>query len=88
MADQPGRAQLGVALDQYQTDARPLGQGAKERGLAGARRPFEQDAAPGGQGGGHHLDVAPATDEDVAGRRHHPDRRERSDEGAAVSRKR
>ncbi len=85
MADEPGGAQLGVALDQYQTDARPLGQGAEERGLAGPGRPFEQHAASGGQGGGHDLDVAAATDEDLTGRRHHPCRRERSDRRRAQS---
>ena len=38
MTDQPGRSQLGVALDELEAEAELVGDGAQQRALAGARR--------------------------------------------------
>ena len=61
-SEQPGRCELGVALDEHELGPDHRSHAAQERRLAGARRPFEQHVAPGGEGGKHQLGLASATD--------------------------
>ena len=63
VADEAGRGELGVALDELEADAELVGDGAQQRRLAGARRALEQDVAVGGQRGDDELDLAAAADD-------------------------
>lgn len=60
LARQPGRCQLGVALDGDQGNVQRRGQGSQQRGLAGAGRTLQQEMAPRADRGHHQLDLAPA----------------------------
>ena len=66
VADEAGRRQLGVALDELEADAELGGDGAQQRRLAGARRALDEDVAPGVEGGEHELELASPPDEPVA----------------------
>jgi hypothetical protein len=63
VADQLGGGQVGVALDEQQRDAPFGGDRPQQRGLAGARRPLQQDVAAGGDGGQQQIQLAAAADE-------------------------
>ena len=45
VADEAGRRQLGVALDELEADAELVGDGAQQRRLAGARRALDERRA-------------------------------------------
>ena len=63
MADQTGRSQFGVALHEDETDTEALGDGAKQRALAGTGRTFEQHVAVGVEGGDDQFDFTTPTDD-------------------------
>ena len=63
VADEAGRGQLGVALDELEADAELVGDGPQQRRLAGAGRALDEDVAPGVEGGQHELELALAPDE-------------------------
>ena len=58
VADEAGRRQLGVALDEGEADAELVGDGPEQRRLPGAGRPLEQDVAAGGEGRDDDLQLA------------------------------
>ena len=58
MADQSGRGQIGVALDEHQWDAPLRRDRFEHRGFAGARRPLEQQVTARGDGREHDLELA------------------------------
>jgi hypothetical protein len=63
VADQLGRREIGVALDEDQRDA-PLGRDGPQQGaLAGARRPLQDDVAGRGHRGEHEGELALAADQ-------------------------
>jgi hypothetical protein len=58
-----GRRELGVALDELESDPELVGDGAQQRRLARARRPLQQDVASRGQGRYDDLLLPPAPDD-------------------------
>ena len=63
VADEAGRRQLGVALDELEADAELVGDGAQQRRLAGAGRALDEDVAAGVERRQHELELALAPDE-------------------------
>ena len=63
MTDQTRGCELGVALDELETDTELVGDGTQERRFARAGRALDQDVPVDGQGGDDELDLAPAPDE-------------------------
>ncbi len=61
--DQPGRGQLGVALDHHEGDLPTAGDLAQQRRLAGAGRALEQHVRPAEQGGLEDLRLAGTLDD-------------------------
>jgi hypothetical protein len=65
VADEAGRGQLGVALDELEADAELVGDGAQQRRLAGAGRALDDHVAPGVEGRQDELELPLAPDETV-----------------------
>ncbi len=63
VTDEAGGRQLGVALDELEADTQLVGDGAQERRLAGARRPFDQHVPVDGERGDDELDLTAPPDE-------------------------
>ena len=63
MADEPGRREFGVALDELEADAELQGDGAQERRLAGAGGTLDQDVSIGDEGRDDEFDLALAPDD-------------------------
>ena len=63
MTDEAGRCELGVALDELETDTELVGDGAQERRLARAGRALDQHVPVDGEGGDDELDLAAPPDE-------------------------
>ncbi len=63
VADEPGRGEFGVALDELETDAQLEGDGAQQRRLAGAGRPLDEDVAVGDERGDDEFDLAATADD-------------------------
>jgi hypothetical protein len=63
VTDQPGRCQLGVALDELEPDAELVRDRSQQRRLPGAGRPLDEHVTVGCQCRDDELDLAPAADE-------------------------
>ena len=63
VADQPGRCQFGVALDELEAEAQLVGNRTQQGALAGARRALEQHVTIGGQCRNDQLDFSFAADD-------------------------
>ncbi len=63
MADETCRSEFRVAFDELEADAEFVGDGPQQRGLAGARRPFQQHVTVGGQGRDDEIDLTSPPDD-------------------------